>query len=99
MQNNGTGKTLTASTILNVIKRRKLYFLIPMLLLTAGAAIFAFRLPARFRAHALVAVEPVIPQHYVNLRADATATASVQDQLRSIRETLFSRPLLETAIR
>ena len=99
MQNNGTGKTLTAFTILNVVKRRKLYFLIPMLLLTAGAAIFAFRLPARFRAHALVAVEPVIPQHYVNLRADATATASVQDQLRSIRETLFSRPLLETAIR
>ena len=99
MQNNGTDRTLTAFTILKVIKRRKLYFLIPMLLLTAGAAIYALRLPTRFRARALVAVEPVIPQRYVNLRTDAAAAASVQDQLRSIRETLFSRPLLETVIR
>src|SRR5579863_3958434 len=99
MQNHGTDKTLTAFTVLQVVKRRKLYFLIPMLLLTAGAAIYALRLPPRFRARALVAVEPVIPQRYVNLRTDGAAAASVQDQLRFIRETLFNPQLLETVIR
>src|SRR5690349_18048358 len=100
MQTNETGKTLSVLTVLKAVKRRKLYLLIHVKLLTTGAILYALRLSPRFRARALVAVTPVIPQYYLNARPDSTAaTANVQDQMRSIRETLYSRPLLESVIR
>jgi polysaccharide biosynthesis transport protein len=99
MDANGAAQGLSVFTVLKAIKRRKLYVLMPVLLLTAGAGIYALRLPERFRARALIAAEPAIPAHYLTDRVDAAATANVQDQLRAVRETLFSPPVLETVTR
>jgi len=99
METNGTAQGLSVFTVLKAVKRRKLYLLMPVLLLTAGAGIYALRLPERFRARALIAAEAAIPVHYLADRVDAAATANIQDQLRSVRETLFSPPVLETVVR
>ncbi len=99
METNGTAQGLSVFTVLKAVKRRKLYLLIPVLLLTAGAGIYALRLPERFRARALIAAEAAIPAHYLADRVDAAATANIQEQLRSVRETLFSPAVLETVVR
>jgi polysaccharide biosynthesis transport protein len=99
METNRAAPGLSAFTVLKAIKRRKLYLLIPVLLLTAGAGIYALRLPERFRSRALIAAETGTPTHYLRDRVDAAATANVQEQLRAVRETLFSRPVLETVAR
>ena len=39
------------------------------------------------------------PGNYLNGRSGAATTATIQDQLRTIRETLLSPPVLETVIR
>jgi len=98
METNGVAQGLSVLAVLKAIRRRKLYLLMPVLLLTAGAGIYALRLPERFRAQALIAAEPVIPAHYLTDRVDAAATVNVQDQLRTVRETLFSPLVLETVI-
>jgi succinoglycan biosynthesis transport protein ExoP len=99
METNGAAQGLSVFTVLKAIKRRKLYVLIPVLLVTAGAGIYALRLPERFRARAIIAAEPLVPSHYLTDRVDAAATANVQEQLRAVRETLFSAPVLETVSR
>jgi len=99
METNGAAQGLSVFTVLKAIRRRKLYLLMPVLLLTAGAGIYALHLPERFRAEALIAAEPVIPAHYLTDRVDAATAVNVQDQLRAVRETLFSTLVLETAIR
>jgi len=99
METNGSAQGLSVFTVLKAIRRRKLYLLMPVLLLTAGAGIYALRLPERFRAQALIAAEPVIPVHYLTDRVDTATTVNVQDQLRAVRETLFSPLVLETVIR
>ena len=99
METNRAEQGLSVFAVLKAIKRRKLYLLIPVLLLTACAGIYALRLPERFRARVLIAAEPVIPAHYLTDRVDAAATANAQEQLRAVRETLFSPPVLETVIR
>jgi polysaccharide chain length determinant protein (PEP-CTERM system associated) len=98
METNEAGKGLSAFTALRALKRRKLYLLIPVLLATAVAGIFALWLPERFRARTLIAAEPVISGNYLNGGSGAATTANVQDQLRTIRETLYSDPVLKTVI-
>jgi len=99
METNQAAQGLSVFTVLKAIKRRKLYLLTPVLLLTAGTGFYALRLPDTYRTRALIAAEPVISEHYLTDRIDGAATANVQEQLRSIRETLFSPPVLETVTR
>jgi len=70
-----------------------------MVLITAAVAVYTGRLPTRFRARALVAAAAAVPEPYLSGTADAAATANVQENLRAIRETLLSPPVLETVIR
>jgi len=95
METNEAGKGLSAFTVLRALKRRKLYLLVPVLLVTGAASVYTLRRPERFRARTLIAAEPVTPRNYLNGRSGAATTANIQDQLRTIRETLFSRPVLE----
>jgi len=99
MESNKDGKRHSAFTVLKTLKRRKFYLLVPMVLVTAGVALYTARLPERFRARALVASEAAIPEPYLSGRVDAVATVNVQEQLRSIRETLLSPAVLEAVIR
>lgn len=88
METNGAAQGLSVFTVLKAIRRRKLYLLMPVLLLTAGAGIYALHLPERFRAEALIAAEPVIPAHYLTDRVDAATAVNVQDQLRAVRDAI-----------
>src|SRR5579864_3113087 len=93
------GKRHSAFTVLKALKRRKLFLLVPMVVVTAGVAIYTERLPSRFRARALVASETRAPEPYLSGRVDAVATASVEEHLRAVRETLLSPAVLATVIR
>lgn len=96
METNDSAKGLSVFTVLRALKRRKLYLLVPALLMTLAVSVYTLRLPKRFRAQALIAAEPVAPGNYLNGRSGAATTANIQDQLRTIRETLFSQPVLES---
>jgi succinoglycan biosynthesis transport protein ExoP len=96
METNGVAQGLSGFTVWKAIQRRKLYLLSPVLLLTAAAGIYALRLPELFRARALIAVEETNSIHYLTGRVDAPATANAQDQLRAVRQALFSPSVLET---
>jgi polysaccharide chain length determinant protein (PEP-CTERM system associated) len=96
METNDAGKGLSVFTVLRALQRRKLYLLVPVLLMTGAAGVYSLRMPERFRARTLIAAAPVVPGNYLTGRSGAVTTANIQDQLRTIRETLFSRPVLET---
>ena len=96
MEQNETGKRLSIFTVLRALRRRKLYLLAPVLLVTAAVWVYTLRLPDRFRARTLIAAaEPVTPANYLSGSSGDATTASIEDQLRTIRETLFGRAVLE----
>lgn len=97
MQGNGTRKA-SIFTILRMLKRRKAWLIIPVVLITGGAALYSRRMPQRFRARALVASQAPMANPYINSSPDA-ASLNVQEHLRTIRETILSAPVLETVIR
>src|SRR6266567_3906692 len=99
MQANNGAKRQSAFTVLRTLRRRKLYLLIPMLLITGAVAFYTRRLPERFRARALVASEAVAPSPYLSGRSDLAAGVNVQEHLRTIRETILSPSALEKVIR
>ena len=88
----------TILAALDVFKRRKFYILAPTLLVAAGVITYALRLPDRYRAQALLAVERVVSQDYIKAESP-TPAASIQEQLRAIREILYSKSVTDTAIR
>jgi uncharacterized protein involved in exopolysaccharide biosynthesis len=98
METNEAGKGLTAFTALRALKRRKLYLLVPVLLVTGAVSLSTLWLPERFRARTLIAAEPGISGNYLTGSSGAAAVANVQDQLRTIRETLLSDPVLKTVM-
>jgi polysaccharide chain length determinant protein (PEP-CTERM system associated) len=80
-------------TLFEIFKRRKLYILAPTLMVAAAVAIYAFYLPPLYRAQALLAVE--LP---ASESAKAKDPANGQEQLRTIKEVMLSRPVLEAVI-
>src|ERR1022692_5136273 len=99
METNKDGRGLSAFTVLKTLKRRKLYLLVPMVLVTASVAVYSRRLPERFRARALVAAETTVPEPYLTGRVDPVAIVDVQEHLRTVRETLLSPLVIETVNR
>ena len=99
MKPNSEPKGLSPLLLLRALKRRKLFILIPVLVLTPAIGFYAYQLPLRFRARALVGSNPVISERLEFTRPDAAVALTAQDQLRAVRETLFSTPVLERVIR
>lgn len=99
MEINRDGTQYSPISVLRTLKRRKLYLLVPVVLVTAGVAAYTGRLPERFRARALVAAETAMTAPYLSGRVEPTAVVGVEERLRTIRETLFSPTVMETAIR
>src|SRR5580658_3536960 len=86
-------------SILRALKRRRFYLLVPIVVLAPAAWFYAQRLPQRFRASALVGSEPLIPGQPAPGNVVDPSTINAQEELRAIRETLFSTPVLETVAR
>jgi polysaccharide biosynthesis transport protein len=99
METTAARKKLSVFGLISALKRRKLYFLIPILVLTAAAFFYSQRGAKRYQARVLVAIEPVVPAAFLSDRQYAPPSISVQDHLRQVKETLFADPLLERVIR
>jgi polysaccharide chain length determinant protein (PEP-CTERM system associated) len=81
------------------LKRRKLYLVIPLVVLTPAAYFYAQSLPQRFRAKALVGSAPLTPGEPSPANRVDPSTINAQEELRAVRETLYSPRVLETVAR
>lgn len=97
MANNAPANSLSIFSLLEALRRRKLLIIIPALLLCAGFSIYAYKQPNRYRAQAVLAAEQLTPPEY--LKHLAPQPLNIQEHLWTVREVLFSRPLLEAAAR
>jgi polysaccharide chain length determinant protein (PEP-CTERM system associated) len=77
--------------LLAVIWRRKLSIALPTLLLAAAFTAYAYYLPERYEARALLAIDPQANPPNVQI-------PTVEEQLWTVREIVLGRPLLEKVI-
>ncbi len=100
MKNPAAPKRVSLFSMLRAMRRRKVYLLIPVVVLVPAVAFYAMRQPPKYRGRALVGAEPIMQSHltFGNL-PDANAVLSAQEEARAIREILFSEPVLDGVIR
>ncbi len=85
------GNEQSVMAVLNVVRRRALPILLIATAVTAAVAFYAYRRPVLYRAQALIGVE----SNARDVVQKTEGAGRVQDQLLTIREVLFSRPVLE----
>lgn len=91
MKSNGNSKGIAPATLFRLVQRRKWFLIIPVVLLTPVVAYYATKLPRKFRARALVGEQAALPGQTARLDA---GTASAQDQMRALREVLYTPAVL-----
>lgn len=90
------GKRYTPEAILRILWRRKWVLVVPLVVIATTTALFARRLPNRFRAETLVLIVPQqIPESYVQ----PTVSARLEDRLASLNQQILNRTRLEQIIR
>ena len=95
MATTATTNSISVFALLDALRRRKLVVILPTLLIVAGFAAFAYLQPTRYRATASLAVEQSAPPEF--LKHVASGPLNIQDHLWTVREILFSAPVLESA--
>jgi polysaccharide chain length determinant protein (PEP-CTERM system associated) len=89
------GKPFNIHDYLEIFLRRVFYFIIPFVLILAGAGLYAFMVPKEYRATTLILVTPQkVPEDFVR----PTVTARIEDRLQSIGQEIMSRTRLEQVI-
>ena len=89
------GKPFNIHDYLEIFFRRVFYFIIPFVLILAGAGVYAFLVPKEYRATTLILVTPQkVPEDFVR----PTVTARIEDRLQSIGQEIMSRTRLEQVI-
>ena len=89
------GKKYKPEDVLQVLRRRRWFLLVPFAVVSAAAALGARMLPDRYRSETLILVVPQrVPESYVK----STVTARIEDRLHSIRQQILSRTRLEQLI-
>jgi succinoglycan biosynthesis transport protein ExoP len=99
MSSNAMAGGVSPAALFRALRRRKLYVLLPVLVLTPAIVFYALRLPPTFRARALVGTAPAISARPDFAKPDTLVTLTAEDQLRAIRETLLSTSVIESVIR
>jgi len=89
--------SISVFALLDALRRRKLFVVIPTVLLLAGFSIYAYIQPSRYRATASLAVAQTAPPEF--LKHVASAPLNIQDHLWTVREIVFSPSVLEAAAR
>src|SRR5438094_2105578 len=97
MATTGAGYSISVFELLEALRRRKAYVIVPALLLTLGFGLYAYTQPSRYRATARLAAEQTATPDY--LKHVVTPAPNVQDHLWTLREILFSPAVLEEAAR
>jgi succinoglycan biosynthesis transport protein ExoP len=81
---------------LNILRRRKMWFAVPLVLCSAGGIALALLLPPTYRSAATIAVQaPVVAPEMVPARAALDRA----ERLRALSQQLVSRPVLERVAR
>jgi polysaccharide chain length determinant protein (PEP-CTERM system associated) len=89
------GKQYTPEALLEIAWRRKWLIVVPAVVIAASVAVYAKRLPNRYRSETLIRVVPQrIPEKYVG----PTVTTKIEDRLQAIKEQTMSRTRLERII-
>jgi succinoglycan biosynthesis transport protein ExoP len=89
-------KNLTVSDLVRAVWRRRIWFLVPVVLGAVGAVMALRVLPRTYRAVTAVLVEPQkVPADYVK----PTVTSSIEDRLHAIEPQIMNRTNLERIIR
>lgn len=96
MKKSSTANKFSPQNLLKIAKRRSLFLVIPVVLLAPTAYFYAHGLPTKYRAKALVGSESLLPGQLPGGNHIDPATINAQDTLRTIRETVFSRGVVET---
>ncbi|MBI4459407.1 MAG: AAA family ATPase [Acidobacteria bacterium] len=98
MQQKGTAKELSILTVFEVLSKRRLSIFITTLVVTLVFAVYAMIQADRFRADALLAAEPAVP-NYVKEETLPPAPVNIQERLWLIREHLLNPAVLGDVIR
>jgi succinoglycan biosynthesis transport protein ExoP len=89
-------KNLTLSDLVRAVWRRRIWFLVPLVLGIVGAVAALQVLPRTYRAVTTVLVEPQkVPADYVK----PTVTSSIEERLRTIEPQIKNRDNLERIVR
>jgi polysaccharide chain length determinant protein (PEP-CTERM system associated) len=81
--------------VLRIARKRAWFLLLPLSIVSAGTAIWAHRLPDRYRSETTILVVPQrVPETYVR----STVTAKVEDRVNSMTAQILSRTRLEKII-
>ncbi len=89
--------SLSIFSLLEILRRRKWVLLLCTALLTGGFWTFAHFQQDKYRATALIAAQQTTPPEY--LKHVAPPPLNIEDHLWTVREVLFSDPVLEAAAR
>jgi succinoglycan biosynthesis transport protein ExoP len=77
--------------LLAILRRRKLAIALPTLLVAGAFSAYAYYLPERYAAQALLAIDP-------QANPPNVVIPTVEEQLWTVRETVLSRPVIEKVI-
>jgi polysaccharide chain length determinant protein (PEP-CTERM system associated) len=89
------GKKLRPEDLLQILRRRFWWLVVPFAVIAAGTAAVARKLPDSYRSQAVIQVVPQrVPENYVR----STVTTKIEDRLQSIKEQILSRTRLEQII-
>src|SRR5579864_719196 len=89
------GKKYTPEDVLQMLRRRVWYVLVPFSVIAAGTAVVVRKLPDRYTSKAVVLVVPQqVPADYVK----PTTATRLDEQLQTISQQILSRTRLEQII-
>jgi len=89
------GKRYRPEDIFAMAWRRRWHVLVPFVVVAAGAALIARKLPDLYSSQATILIVPQrVPENYVS----PTVTARVEDRVRTIAQQILSRTQLEKLI-
>jgi polysaccharide biosynthesis transport protein len=87
------GNSLSIFSLFDALRRRKFILIASTILVTAGFATFAYVQHDRYRGTAVIAATQTTPPEY--LRHVAPPPLNIQDHLWTVREVLYSDPILQ----
>jgi polysaccharide chain length determinant protein (PEP-CTERM system associated) len=88
-------KSFNIHDYIEIFLRRIWYIIIPFVIVSVGATIYALTSPKEYRASTLILVTPQkVPEAFVR----PTVTSKIEDRLQSISQEIMSRTRLEQVI-
>ncbi|MDP9055204.1 MAG: AAA family ATPase [Acidobacteriota bacterium] len=98
MKTGAPAKQMSVFSVLRALQRRKLFLLLPVVVLTPAVAFYVMKMPQLYRAQALVGSEPMVQDRLTFGQRTEAVALPAQDEMRAIRQTLMSDAVLTKVI-